>query len=49
MAGRPEKADNPKRLFRYGGNPCRIERDNRGSPVTRTLNQDRMRSVGPVR
>ena len=38
-----QEANNPKRLFRYGGNPCRIERDDEGSPVTRTLNQDRMR------
>ena len=37
------KANDPERLFRYGGNPCRIERDDEGNPITRTLDQDRMR------
>jgi phage/plasmid primase-like uncharacterized protein len=38
-----QQSNNPDRLFRYGGNPCRIERDDEGNPVTRTLDHDRMR------
>ena len=37
------RANKPERLFRYGGRPSRIERDDEGSPITQSLDHDRMR------
>jgi hypothetical protein len=38
-----ERVNNPPRLFRYGSAIARIEKDERGFPTIRVLNQDGMR------
>src|SRR5207245_134311 len=38
-------ANSPEFLFRYGGLPSRIERDDQNELLVRTINEDRMRHI----
>lgn len=43
--GAIERANNPPFLFRSGGAPARIERDDHGEPIIRVLDEHRMRHI----
>ena len=38
-------ANNPPFLFRFGGNPGRVEHDDHGDPIIRLVEEDRMRHI----